>query len=250
MKTKTYNFKEALNLYIETGYKPIPTTEKYQTYPDCREKSIERYVEGKFLGCVETIQVPIPEGRNPDELTIAHLQMGENGEACRLTENEEPMPEDAEYWDREHKRWQPTRTLWFGMTLRTRKPKGWWNKKIPCTKCKGFVGDCGCKHEPTAEQSSEVQKECKHTNANIVGNKASLTDPPQYDWECPDCKLQWRGTHNIQSSEAQPDLAQEFEEISPSKAYAGIDESLLLERIIVNQNNLNERLKRLEKGAE
>ena len=136
MKTKTYNFWEALDLFRITQ-KPIPTIEKYQTYPDCREKSIERYLDGKFFGCVETIKVPIPEGRNPDELTLAHLQMGEDWESWRFTEKDEPLPEDAEWWNGLEWVENEGEKIYKNFTYRTRKPKGWF-----LTKKKITLGDC------------------------------------------------------------------------------------------------------------
>jgi len=126
MKTKTYDFKEALDLYIETGYKPIPTVEGKVLWFHARDKTMLCERQGINYHQTE-IEVPIPEGRNPDELTIAHLQMGEDGEQCRVTEEGEPLPDDAEFWVRVDKRWQPTETRWAEMTIRTRKPKGWFN---------------------------------------------------------------------------------------------------------------------------
>ena len=128
MKTKTYDFKQALDLYIETGYKPIPLGDGAVAHISTREFAKELiYIDSYVFKQVKTIEVPIPEGRNPDELTIAHLQMGEDGEQCRVTEEGEPLPDDAEFWVRVDKRWQPTETRWAEMTIRTRKPKGWFN---------------------------------------------------------------------------------------------------------------------------
>jgi hypothetical protein len=132
MKTKTYDFWQALDLFRITK-KPIPLGGIRQALPICGANKITTTSAFREVDLKDNIEVPLPEGRNPDGLTLAHLQMGENGEEYRLLEEgEESKTEtnDIEYWCEHDNKWVQG---CFGddppYTYRTRKPKGYFLPK-------------------------------------------------------------------------------------------------------------------------
>jgi len=140
MKTKTLDFWAAYELFRITQ-KPIPfgrdvvrwfDTKKMEMYPD--------YKHGEYAYGLKKIEVPIPNGHNPDKLTLAHLQMGENGQEYRLLEEDEFIDIDQysewlEHWKIDQ--WVEGFKGTENYTYRTRKPKGWF-----LTKKKITLGDC------------------------------------------------------------------------------------------------------------
>ncbi len=133
MKTKTYDFWQALDLFILTK-KPIPLGGIRQALPICGANKITTTSAFREVDLKDNIEVPLPEGRNPDELTLAHLQMGENGEEYRLISEDEEWEgacafDSVEMWSKVMKKWYYEPYFATDNTYRTRKPKGWFLPK-------------------------------------------------------------------------------------------------------------------------
>jgi hypothetical protein len=141
MKTKQLTPREAMELLLITG-KPLPCKlQFFHTYLSIEVSAVNMFSSNspffsetehpsynEPVGWKGEIEIEIPEGRNPDELTLAHLQMGENGHEYRLLEEgeETKLPTDnIEYWDGEEKTWIKGASGYSGaLTYRTRKAKG------------------------------------------------------------------------------------------------------------------------------
>jgi hypothetical protein len=129
MKTKQLTPREAMELFLLTR-KPLPLRYGNKLDAVSINSALPFYILGNPYSWSVTAEIEIPEGRNPDGLTLAHLQMGENGHEYRLLEEYEFSQEpndDVEFWfDGE---WIKG-CKWLGdSTHRTRKPKGYYLPK-------------------------------------------------------------------------------------------------------------------------
>ena len=134
MKFKDLTPIEAMNLLLITG-KPLPLSADYTL--DGVNLRNKTFLITKNIGlkceeeCEESwCEIEIPtNGRNPAELTLAHLQMGENGHEYRLLEEGEKtkLPtDDIEYWNGGENIWlKYDHGQNKNVTYRTRKPKGY-----------------------------------------------------------------------------------------------------------------------------
>jgi len=141
MKTKNLTPTEAMELlYITEKPLPLVDGEKLLTVNQFLSVFLPNdpfFIRPKKIGDEKIgdkwwhkAEIEILEGRNPDGLTLAHLQMGENGHEWRLLEEYEFSQEpndDVEFWfDGE---WIKG-CKWLGdSTHRTRKPKGYYLPK-------------------------------------------------------------------------------------------------------------------------
>jgi hypothetical protein len=140
MKTKNLTPKEAMELlYITEKPLPLVNGEKLLTVNQFLSVFLPNdpfFIRPKKIGGEKigdkwwhTAEIEIPEGRNPDGITLAHLQMWEHGNEWRLLEDGESssiVTNAIEYWNEENKRWI-SGCMGDGEldTYRTRKPKGY-----------------------------------------------------------------------------------------------------------------------------
>jgi hypothetical protein len=141
MKTKQLTPREALELLLLTG-KPLPLANGSTLHgaapylgfcPFYIKNKNSALIEDGDLTFTNVVEIEIPEGRNPDGITLAHLQMGENGQEYRLLdegEYSEKNTDEIEVWGSMGNSWLKYNSGQNkNVTYRTRKPKGYFLPK-------------------------------------------------------------------------------------------------------------------------